>query len=135
MKFINWIQNGIAHRRVAVYLKIIAILMLLSALSHLGSIMGFIGDTWMGKPLIIRIADILLLPICLILAWGLWKSLFWAVVVWFAAVVLFQAIPFLFFGEFFTSSAEEQTRLYGQVGFHAITFLIFFLLLPRMKGK
>ena len=133
MKCIKWIQDGIAHRRVAIYLKIIAILMLLSALTHLGSIMGFIGGTWMDKPLLFRVADILLLPIGLVLAWALWKPRFWAVVVWFAAVVLFQVIPFLFFGKFFASSAEEQIMLYGQVGFHAITFIIFFMLLPRTK--
>jgi len=133
MNFVKWFRDGIAHRRVAIYLKIIAILMLLSALTHLGSIMGIIGGTWMDKPLLFRVADMLLLPIGLVLAWGLWKSMFWAVVVWFAAVVLFQVIPFLFFGEFFASSVEEQTMLYGQVGFHAITFVIFFVLLPRMK--
>ena len=133
MNFVKWIQDGIAHRRVAIYLKIIAILMLLSALTHLGSIMGIIGGSWMDKPLLFRVADMLLLPIGLVLAWGLWKSMFWAVVVWFATVVLFQVIPFLFFGEFFAFSAEEQTMHYGQVGFHAITFVIFFVLLPRMK--
>ena len=133
MKCIKWIQDGIAHRRAAIYLKIIAILMLLSALTHLGSIMGIIGVTWMDKPLLFRVADILLLTIGLVLAWGLWKPRFWAVVVWFAAVVLFQVIPFLFFGKFLASSAEEQTMLYGQVGFHAITFVIFFVLLPRTK--
>ena len=133
MNFVKWIQDGIAHRRVVIYLKIIAILMLLSALTHLGSIMGIIGGNWTDKPLLFRVADMLLLPIGLVLAWGLWKSLFWAVVVWFAAVVLFQIIPFLFFGEFFASSAEVQTMLYGQVVFHAITFVIFFALLPRTK--
>ena len=133
MKFIKWIQDGIPHRRVSIYLKIIAILMLLSALTHLGSIIGIIDGPWMDKPLLFRVADMLLLPIGFVLVWGLWKSRLWAVVVWFAAVVLFQVIPFLFFGKFFASSAEEQIMLYGQVGFHAITFIIFFMLLPRTK--
>ena len=133
MNFIKWIQDGIAHRRVAIYLKVVAILMFLSALSHLGSIMGIIGGTWVDKPWLFRVADLLLLPISLVLAWGLWRTKFWALIAWFAVVVLFQAIPFLFFGEFFASSAEEQTMHYGQVGFHAITFVILFVLLPRKK--
>jgi hypothetical protein len=131
--FVKWIQDGIVHRRVAIYLKVIAILMFLSALTHLSSIMGIIGGSWMDKPVPFRIADLLLLPIGLILTWGLWKSKFWSVIVWFTAVVFFQVIPFLFFGEVFASNAEEQTMLYGQVGFHAITFVIFFVLLPRVK--
>jgi hypothetical protein len=133
INFIQWIQDGIAHRRVAIYLKVIAILMFLSALTHLSSIMGFISGPWMAKPLLFRVADLLLLPIGLVLGYGLWKSRFWAVVAWFAAVVLFQVIPFLFFGKFFAPSGKEQSMLYVQVGFHAITFIIFFMILPRMK--
>lgn len=133
MKFVNWIKEGIVHPRVAVYLKIIAVLMLLSALSHLGSIMGIIGETWMAKPWLFRVADLLLLPTCLVLAWGLWRTMFWAVVTWLATVVLFQAIPFLFFGEFFASNPSEQTMHYGQVGFHAVMLGILLLLLPRKQ--
>ena len=92
IKFVNWIREGITHPRVAIYLKIVAILMLLSALSHLGSIIGIIGGTWVVKPWQFRVADLLLLPTCLVLAWGLWKTMFWAVVFWLAVVILFQAI-------------------------------------------
>ncbi len=134
-KFFSWIREGITHPRVAIYLKIVAILMLLSALSHLGSIMGIIGGTWVVKPWHFRVADLLLLPICLVLAWGLWKAMFWAVVFWLAMVVLFQAVPFLLFGESFASSPSEQTMHYGQVVFHAITLGILFVLLPRKKGS
>jgi hypothetical protein len=122
MNFVKWVREGIAHPRVAIYLKVVAILMLLSALSHLGSIVGIIGGTWMAKP-------------WLFLAWGLWRTMFWAVVTWLAAAVLLQAIPFLLFGEFFASSPSEQTMHYGQVGFHAIMFGILLLLLPRKKGS
>ena len=101
MNFVKWIQDGITHPRLVIYLKGVAILMLLSAFSHLGSIMGIIGGSWVAKPWLFRLADLLLLPISLVLAWGLWRTMFWAVVAWLAAVVLFQAIPFLFFGEFF----------------------------------
>lgn len=133
MSFVKWVRDGIAHPRVAIYLKVIAVLMLLSALSHLGSIIGIVGGSWMVKPWLFRIADMLLLPITLILAWGLWRTTFWAVVAWLVTVVLFQAVPFLFFGKFFASDPGEQTMHYGQVVFHAILLLIFLVLLPRKK--
>jgi hypothetical protein len=133
MSFVKWVQDGIAHPRVAIYLKIIAVLMLLSALSHLGSILGFVGGSWAAKPWLFRVADLLLLTICLILAWGLWKTRFWAVIVWLITVVLLQAVPFLFFGEHFASNANEQTMHYGQVVFHFILLGIFLILLPRKK--
>jgi hypothetical protein len=135
MNFVKWIRYGIAHPRAAIYLKVVAVLMLLSALSHVGSIMGIIGGSWVAKPWLFRVADLLLLPICLALAWGLWRTRFWAVVAWLATVVLFQAIPFLFFGEFFASSPNEQIMHYGQVGFHVIMLGILFVLLPRKKGS
>ena len=135
MNFVKWVRDGIAHPRVAIYLKVIAILMLLSALSHLGSIMGIIGGSWVAKPWLFRLADLLLLPISLVLAWGLWRTMFWAVVTWLAVVVLFQAVPFLLFGEFFASDPSEQMMHYGQVVFHAIMLGILLLLLPRKKGS
>jgi hypothetical protein len=135
MNFVKWVRDGITHPRVAIYLKVVAILMLLSALSHLGSIMGIIGGSWVAKPWLFRLADLLLLPISLVLAWGLWSTMFWAVVAWLVAVVLFQAIPFLLFGEFFASDPSELTMHYGQVVFHAIMLGILLLLLPRKKGS
>ena len=135
MNFVKWIRGGIASPRAVIYLKIVAILMLLSAFSHLGSIMGIIGGSWVAKPWLFRIADLLLLPISLVLAWGLWRAMFWAVVAWLAAVVLFQAVTFLLFGEFFASDPGEQRMHYGQVVFHAIMLGIPLLLLPRKKGS
>jgi hypothetical protein len=134
MSFVKWIQDGITHPRLVIYLKGVAILMLLSAFSHLGSIMGKIGGSWVAKPWLFRLADLLLLPISLVLAYGLWRTMFWAVIAWLAAVVLFQAVPFLFFGEFFASDPSEQTMHYGQVVFHAIMLGTLLLLLPREKG-
>jgi len=135
MNFVKWVRDGIAHPRVAIYLKVVAVLMLLSALSHLGSIMGIMGGSWVAKPWLFRIADLLLLPISLVLAWGLWRTMFWAVVAWLAAVVLFQAVPFLLFGKFFASGPSEQMMHYGQVGFHVIMLGILLVLLPRKKGS
>jgi hypothetical protein len=135
MNFVKWVREGITHPRVAVYLKVVAILMFLSALSHLGSIMGIIGGSWLAKPLLFRLADLMLLPISLVLTWGLWRTKFWGVVSWVAAIILFQAVPFLFFGKFFASDPNEQTMHYGQVVFHAIMLVILLLLLPRKKGS
>ena len=133
MNFIKWIRYGVAYPRVAIYLKVIAVLMILSAFSHIGSILGIIGGSWAAKPWLFRVADLLLLPTCLVMAWGLWKTKFWAVVMWPLAVLIFQAIPFLFFDELFASGPEERMMHYGQVVFHIVMLGILFLLLPRKK--
>ena len=135
MSFANWIREGIAHPRVAIYLKVIAVFIFLGAFSHLASILGFIGGSWVDKPLRIRIADLLLLTTDLVLPWGLWRTRFWAVVAWVAAVVLLQAVPFLLFTEFFAPGPRERTTLYGLLATNAVLLGAFLLLLPRKKGS
>ena len=87
MNFVKWVREGISHPRVAIYLKVVAILMLLSALSHLGSILGIIGGPWVSKSWLFQVADLLLLPISLVMAWGLWKTMFWATSTRWSAII------------------------------------------------
>jgi len=129
------VREGIAHPRVAIYLKVVAVFSLLGALSHLGSILGVIGGSWVDKPLHFRIADLLLLTAALALAWGLWRTRFWGVVAWVAVVVLLQAVPILLFTEFFAPGPRERTTLYGLLATNAVLLGAFLLLLPRKKGS
>jgi hypothetical protein len=120
-----------AQPRVAIYLKVIAVIMLLSALSHLGSILGMRGTSWAAKPLHFRVGDIALLAVTLALAWGLWRTKPWAVVGWVAVVVLLQFIPFLLFTEYFATTARERMMLYGQLVTHAALLGVLWVLLRR----
>ena len=132
MDFIKWVRDGMASRRVAVYLKVVAVFALMGALSHLGSIMGLMGS-WVDKPLQFRIGDPLLLLVNLVVAWGLWRTRFWAVVVWVVALVLLQAVPFLLFTEAFAPGPRERMMMYGVLAIDALWLGGFFLLLPRKK--
>ena len=109
--------------------------MLLSALSHLGSILSLTGTSWAARPLHFRVGDMVLLPVTLALAWGLWRTRFWAVVGWVAAVLLLQFIPFLLFTEFFATNARERAMLYGQLMIHAALLGVLGVLLLRRKGS
>jgi hypothetical protein len=84
MDIVNWIREGIARPRAAIYMKVLAVFMLLGALSHLGNIMGVTGVPWGSKPWQLRSADLLLLAVNLVLAWGMWRTKFWSVVGWVA---------------------------------------------------
>jgi hypothetical protein len=78
MSFIQWIRDGLAHRRVAIFLKVVAVFMFLGALSHLGSILSMPGrPSWGTQPLYIQVFDVVLLLVNLALAWGLWRTKFW----------------------------------------------------------
>jgi len=133
MSLATWIRDGIAHRRAAIYLKVMAVLMLLSALSHLGSILSIRGTSWGARPLYFQVGDVVLLLVNLALAWGLWRAKFWTVVGWVVVVLLLQFVPFLFFTDLFAANARERAMLYGQLVTHAVLLGVFFVLLPRRK--
>ena len=135
MGFAKRVRDGMVHPRVRIYLKAMAVLMLLSALAHLASILSIRGTSWAATPLHVRVGDVVLLPVDLALAWGLWRTKFWAVVGWVAVVLLLQFIPFLFFTDYFATSARERMMLYGQLVTHAVLLGVFWVLLPRGKSS
>ena len=133
MSFAAWIRDGIAQPRVAIYLKVLAIFGLLGALSHLASILSLYGTSWAAKPLQLRIADLVLLPVDLALAWGLWRTKAWAVIGWLAAMLFLQFVPILVFGEFFATSARQRAMLNNLLVTNAVMLGLFALLFLRRK--
>ncbi len=135
MSFTDWVRGGIAQRRVAIFLKVIAVLMLLAGLSHLASILSLTGISWGGRPLQFQAFDVTLLLANLTLALGLWRTKFWAVVGWVATVLLLQYVPILFFTDLFASNARERATLYTMLAIHAVFLGTFFALLRRKGGS
>jgi len=135
MGFIKWVRDGIALPRVSIYLKVVAVFFLLGALSHVASILGRVGALWASKPWYFRAGDLVLLPVNLVIAWGLWRTRFWAVVGWVAAVVFLQAIPFLLLIRFAASDPRMRATWYSMLAIHALLLGIFLVLLPRKKGS
>jgi len=135
MGFINWVREGIARPRVAVCQRVMAVFSLLGALSHAAGIMGRVGGPWAGKPWYFRAGDLVLLPVNLAVAWGLWRTRFWAVVGWAAAVVFLQAIPFLLLIRFAAPDPRMRATWYSMLATHALLLGIFFVLLPRRKAS
>jgi hypothetical protein len=133
MRFASWIRDGIAHPWVAIYLKVLAVFLFMGALTHLGSIMSLTGTSWMARPLQIRAADMVMLPCNLLIGWGLWRTRFWAVVGWMAALLFLQFIPFMLFTDIFATNPQERTMLHVVLAVDAILLGIFFVLLLCKK--
>jgi hypothetical protein len=118
---------------VAIFLKVLSVFCVLGALAHLGSILSIAGVPWSTRPLLFRIADSVLLPTNLVLAWGLWRNRAWAVFAWLAAILLLQFIPFLLFTGAFATDPSQRRTLYGMLATHAALVGLFLLLLRRRK--
>jgi len=129
------VQGAIRTRRVAIFLRVLSVFCLLGALSHLGSILSLVGPSWLSKPILFRIADSVLLPTNLVLAWGLWRNRAWAVFAWLGAVLLLQVIPILFllFTGAFATDPIQRRAFYGLLATNATLVAVFLLLLPRKK--
>ena len=135
MAWAERVQVATGTRRVAIFLKVLSVLCLLGALSHLGSMLSIAGVSWSTRPLFFRIADSVLLPTNLVLAWGLWRKRAWAVFAWLAAILLLQFVPILvllFMGAFATDPSQRMT-FYGMLVTNAALVGLFLLLLPRKK--
>ena len=128
-------QEAINSRRVSVFLKVLSVFLLLGAASHLGSILGIGSTPWLARPLLFRIADLVMLPLNLILAWGLWRSRLWAVFTWLACILLLQFGPFLLFTDHFASSPMEKRTLLGLLATHAFLVSVFLLLLLSLRSN
>jgi len=133
MKWVERMQWAVRTRRVAIFLRVLAVFCLLAALSHLGGILGLVGPPLQSKPLLFHIGDSVLLPTNLVLAWGLWRKRPWAVFAWLAAVVLLQAIPILFLlvTDAFATDPTQRRAFYGLLATNATLVVLFLLLLPK----
>ncbi len=135
MNVISWTREGIAQRRAAIYMKVMAVFFCLSALSHLASITGLVGEPWANKPWYFRTADLLLLLVPPVVAWGLWRTRFWGVSGWLAVVVLLQAVPMLLLIQFTAPDQRLRETWYAMLATHAVLLGVFFALLRHKKGS
>ena len=135
MTWVERVQGVIRTRRVVIFLRVLSVFCLLGALSHLGSILSLAGPPWPSKPLFFRIADLVMLPSNLVLAWGFWRNRAWAVFAWLGVVLFLQFIPILFllFTDAFAIDPIQRRAFYGMLAAHAALVALFFLLLPRKK--
>jgi len=134
MNTISWIRDGIAQRRAAVYMKVIAVFFCLAALSHLAGIMGLGGGSGVDRPWYFRAADPVLLLVNLVIAWGLWRTKLWAVVGWLVAVVFLQVVPMLLLIQFTAPDPRLRATWYGMMATHAVLLAVFFALLRHKKA-
>jgi hypothetical protein len=116
-------------------LRVLSVFALMGALSHLASILSIAGTPWPSRPLLFRIADSVMLPTNLVLAWGFWRNRAWAVFAWLAVILFLQFIPFLFLllTDAFATDPFQRRALYGLLVTHATLVGLFLLLLPRKK--
>ncbi len=120
------------HSWMAIYLRILAIIMAYGALVHLSNLMGFGEMPWGEMPLTWRIGDIAYGLLDTVTAIALWKRSVWGVFCFLTAIAS-QFLIYTVFIDYFAFTVEQRQTIYGLLGTELILLLIFFLLLVTKK--
>ncbi len=120
------------HSWMAIYLRILAIIMAYGALVHLSNLMGFGEMPWGEMPLTWRIGDIAYGLLDTVTAIGLWKRSVWGVFCFLTAIAS-QFLIYTVFIDYLAFTVEQRQTIYGLLGTELILLLIFFLLLVTKK--
>ena len=110
------------------YLRILAVIVLLGASVHVGNIVGLNGGPWLEKSLTIQILDVVLLILNIVLAFGLWHRQAWSVFALLGVLLLFQFIPYTLFIDYFATTAEERQTIIGLLGIEGLMVAILVVL-------
>ncbi|MFC1784938.1 hypothetical protein ACFL0J_04845 [Candidatus Neomarinimicrobiota bacterium] len=134
MKLIAILKDKVSRKWTGIYLRILSVILGLSALAHIGSTFGFVSNPWGGEITIpMRILDVVLLVFNIVVAIGLWLKKPWAIVALVTEIVLLQIIPFTLFRHHFILSPEHGIMLNKLMASDLIMLSILAILLFRRK--
>ena len=134
MKLITILKDKVSRKWMGIYLRILSVILGLSALAHIGSVFGFVSNPWGGEiTLPMRILDVVLLVFNIIVAIGLWLKRPWAVLALVIGIILLQIIPFTLFRHHFILSPEHGIMLNKLMTSDLVMLSILAILLIKKK--
>ena len=116
----------------AIYLRILSLIIGYGALIHWTNILGFGEMPWVEMPLTWKVGDIIYGLLDTATAIGLWQKKVWGIFCFLTAIAS-QFIIYTVFIDYFAFNVEQRQTIYGLLGIELILLLIFFLLLVVKK--
>ncbi len=116
----------------AIYLRILAIIIAYGALVHLSNLMGFGEMPWGEMPITWKVGDIAYGLLDTVTAIGLWQKTVWGIFCFLTAIAS-QFLIYTVFIDYFAFTVEQRQTIYGLLATELILLLIFFLLLVTKK--
>ncbi|MGK7892849.1 MAG: hypothetical protein AB4372_04190 [Xenococcus sp. (in: cyanobacteria)] len=126
------LRQATENSGMAIYLRILGIIMAYGSLVHLTNILGLGEITWKETPLTWRIGDIAYGLLDTITAIGLWQKTVWGIFCFLIAIAS-QFIIYTIFIDFFAFTIEQRQTIYGLLGTEIILLLIFCFLFITKK--
>ena len=129
----KFLKSAIEQPWMAIYTKVVAIVLLYGATVHISNMLGLTGTPWLATPLLWRGMDVLLLIFDLVTAIALWRGLVWSIWLLFAGITLLQIIPYTLWRSHFVLNPEDAPILNGLLGTEILLLSIPFFLLWLKK--
>ena len=116
----------------AIYLRILAVIIAYGALVHLANLMGFGEMPWQEMPLTWRAGDIIYGLLDTVTAIGLWQRTVWGIFCFLSAIAS-QFLIYTIFIDYFAFTSEQRQTIYGLLGTELILLLVFVVLFVTKK--
>ena len=120
------------HSWMAIYLRILAVIIAYGASVHGANLMGFGEMPWTQMPLTWRVGDIVYGLLDIVTAIGLWQRTVWGIFCFLAAIAS-QFLIYTVFIDYFVFTSEQRQTIYGLLGTELILLSVFFVLFVSKK--
>ena len=132
---IRWLDlpHVVSQPWTGLYLRILAFVLAVGALVHVGNILGLTGVPWRETPPLWRLMDVVLLAFNVVVAVGLWQRHSWAVVALVGGVLALQVMPYTLFRNQFVQRAEDAATLNGLLGTWAVLLAVLLVLVAAKR--
>ena len=124
MDILTLLQPALLHPVMGIYLRILALILLFGAWTHIASIFGRGETPWREMPLSWRLMDVVLLIFNLVAAFGLWQKTIWGIILFLAGIILLQFIPYTIFIGHFAKTNDDRKTLRQLLGTHTVLISI-----------
>lgn len=126
------LRQTIEHFWMAIYLRILALIIAYGALVHVTNLMGWGEMPWSEMPLTWRVGDLVYGLLDIVTAIGLWQRTAWGVLCFLGAIAS-QFLIYTVFIDYFAFTSEQRQTIYGLLGTELILLLVFFILFFSKK--
>lgn len=126
------LRQTIEHFWMAIYLRILALIIAYGASVHVANLMGWGEMPWSEMPLTWRVGDLVYGLLDIVTAIGLWQRTAWGVLCFLGAIAS-QFLIYTVFIDYFAFTSEQRQTIYGLLGTELILLLVFFILFFSKK--
>ena len=133
MQLIELLEQAPKHPWTGIYVRVLACILALGAIAHIGNMAGWSGTRWADTPALWRVMDVVLLMFNVAVGVALWLRLPWSISAYVLGIVLLQLLPYTIFRSHFYQTPEQEQALNGLIVTHLVLLVVLAVLIVLRK--